>query len=39
MKKREIFGAWLGIGLLALLFIWGDVSRQKTKKETTNNNI
>ena len=33
MKKREIFGAWLGIGLLAALFIWGDVSRQKTKKE------
>ena len=39
MKKREKFGAWLGIGLLALLFIWGDVSRQKTKKETINNNI
>tara|TARA_R110000824_G_scaffold6208_2_gene28634 strand:- start:5403 stop:5510 length:108 start_codon:yes stop_codon:yes gene_type:complete len=32
MKKREIFGAWLGMGLLAALFIYPAYLKAKQNK-------
>jgi len=38
MKKREIFGAWLGMGLLAVLLLYPTYQNWRNKMAKIKNN-